>query len=149
MEVLDRKSWVVFFIPYGLLVFLIWLFLSFMSVPFVFLMGAFSSLLWLILGLVLGELLAIVLAKKMAVSYKYELADRNLIIRFGVLSRREVIIPRDRIQNVSVDQGLIARFIGLAQLRVQTAGENSAAILPGLAYAQAQKLCDDLSLKTI
>jgi membrane protein YdbS with pleckstrin-like domain len=53
--------------------------------------------------------------------YFYDLTEKELIIRKGVISRREVVIPFSRIQDVYVDQDFGDRIFGLYDVHVATA----------------------------
>jgi membrane protein YdbS with pleckstrin-like domain len=69
----------------------------------------------------------------------YVLSDRSLRIRRGIWIIRETTITFENIQNVSVDQGPLQRWFGIADVLVQTAGgggtashgQESAAMLGG------------------
>lgn len=137
---LDPKAWVVFFVPHGLLVFLIWFVAAFLIFPLLLLTGNSAYAAYLFVALVLGELAALGWAKLLACSYTYDLSEQELKIRYGVLSRREFLVPLQRIQNVRLDQDFISRRFGLAQLTIQTAGENNKAVIPGLFFSKAQTL---------
>jgi uncharacterized membrane protein YdbT with pleckstrin-like domain len=52
----------------------------------------------------------------------YMVTDRSLRIRDGVLRVREMTLTFANVQNVSIDQGPLQRLLGVADLRVQTAG---------------------------
>ncbi|MEO5721008.1 MAG: PH domain-containing protein [Chthoniobacterales bacterium] len=52
----------------------------------------------------------------------YLVTDRSLRVREGVLLIREMTITIANIQNISVSQGPIQRLLGIADLRVDTAG---------------------------
>lgn len=52
----------------------------------------------------------------------YVLSDRSMRIRRGIWSIRESTITYDNIQNVSVRQGPVQRFYGIADVLVETAG---------------------------
>jgi len=53
--------------------------------------------------------------------YFYDLTEKELIIRKGVISRREVVIPFSRIQDIYVDQDFWDRIFGLYDIHVATA----------------------------
>ena len=55
----------------------------------------------------------------------YLVTDRSLRIREGVLSVREITFTFANIQNLSVTQGPIQRLLGIADLKVETAGGGS------------------------
>ena len=52
----------------------------------------------------------------------YQVTDRSLRIREGVLRIREMTITFDNVQEVAVEQGPIQRFFGIADVIVRTAG---------------------------
>ncbi|ELY53856.1 PH domain-containing protein [Natronococcus jeotgali] len=54
--------------------------------------------------------------------FGYELAADTFDIRSGVLSRRSREIPLRRIQNVDISQGIVQRLLGVAVVRIETAG---------------------------
>jgi membrane protein YdbS with pleckstrin-like domain len=57
----------------------------------------------------------------------YLVTDRSLRIREGILNVREMTITFANIQNISISQGPLQRAIGIADLRVDTAGGSSPA----------------------
>jgi uncharacterized membrane protein YdbT with pleckstrin-like domain len=56
----------------------------------------------------------------------YVVTDRSLRVREGVVIVREMTVTFANIQNISVSQGPIQRALGLADLRVDTAGGGAA-----------------------
>ncbi len=56
----------------------------------------------------------------------YKVTDRSLRIREGVLNVREMTMSFDNIQNISISQGPLQRFLQIADLKVETAGGGSA-----------------------
>jgi uncharacterized membrane protein YdbT with pleckstrin-like domain len=52
----------------------------------------------------------------------YVVTDRSLRVREGVVHVREMTITFANIQNISVEQGPIQRLLGIADLKVETAG---------------------------
>ncbi|MEO8350372.1 MAG: PH domain-containing protein, partial [Chthoniobacteraceae bacterium] len=55
----------------------------------------------------------------------YVITDRSLRIREGVMTVREITFTFANIQNLSVTQGPIQRALGIADLKVETAGGGS------------------------
>lgn len=75
----------------------------------------------------------------------YRWGDDGLEIRRGVWWRREIHLPRSRVQHTDVSQGPLERRFGLATLHVFTAGtENAEVRLGGLAHATATAIRDHL-----
>lgn len=92
--------------------------------------------------------------------YQYELIESGFRKDSGVISKKSVTIPYDRIQNIDIHRGLVARLLGLSDLQIQTAGSSTGAArrgifggdaegrLPGLAKDVAEKLRDELIGRT-
>lgn len=56
----------------------------------------------------------------------YLVTDRSLRVREGILQMREATVTFANIQNISISQGPIQRLLGIADLRVDTAGGGGA-----------------------
>ena len=67
---------------------------------------------------------------------RYTLTSRYLIVKKGVLSRSQKTIPVQRIQNVSLRQGVLSRLFGLGSVMVESAGERGAVRLISLPNCQ-------------
>lgn len=66
-------------------------------------------------------------------------------VRRGGITRREVLVPRSRVQHLDIERGPLERHFGLATLIVHTAGSHTPALrLGGLADAVAIRLRNDL-----
>jgi membrane protein YdbS with pleckstrin-like domain len=57
----------------------------------------------------------------------YIVTDRSLRVREGVVGVREMTVTFANIQNISISQGPVQRLLGIADLRVDTAGGGGAA----------------------
>jgi len=62
--------------------------------------------------------------KKQFEKLECELTERTLNIRRGFLFRVEKAIPLDKIQDVSMKEGPILRYLGLSALGIETAGQS-------------------------
>jgi len=69
---------------------------------------------------------------------RFTFTGDEIIVEKGVWWRRRDIVPYNRITNVSVIQGPISRMLGLATVRVQTAGFSGAAGASSLQVAEAE-----------
>lgn len=87
--------------------------------------------------------------------YRYELRDDGFRKEHGVIWKKYVTIPYERIQNVDIYRGLLARILGLSDLHIQTAGMSatvghygggagSEGRLPGVSKEEAEILRDEL-----
>ncbi len=82
-------------------------------------MGAFGIGLLTLLGVLV---LAFIWAKLTYHFYRYELIEEGFRKEMGVIFKKYVTIPYDRIQNVDIYRGILARILGLSDLNIQTAG---------------------------
>ena len=80
-------------------------------------------------------------------SFRFELSMKGLKIERGVIWKRYVTIPYERIQNVDIYRGVFERLLGLSDLHVQTAGYSGGLLtegrIPGLLPQDAEKLRDE------
>jgi len=88
--------------------------------------------------------------------YRYQLTDDCFRKELGVIYKKYVSIPYDRIQNIDINRGIIDRLLGLSTLLIQTAGSSMAignkysygfgaeGTLTGLSKEDAEKLRDEL-----
>jgi membrane protein YdbS with pleckstrin-like domain len=75
----------------------------------------------------------------------WKLDDTGLHLRRGRLFRKEVLVPRSRVQHLDIERGPIERRYGVATLVVHTAGTRQHALrLAGLEDADAVALRDAL-----
>jgi membrane protein YdbS with pleckstrin-like domain len=72
---------------------------------------------------------------------RFALDEHSLRIRRGILWRSETVVPRSRVQHTDVNRGPLDRRLGLATLKVFTAGTKLASLgLDGLPDARAVEL---------
>jgi putative membrane protein len=80
--------------------------------------------------------------------FEYRLTEDTFDIDSGVLSRREREIPYGRIQNVDIAQNVIQRVLGIAEVRLETAGGGeSEAQLRYVSREEAERLQEAISRK--
>jgi putative membrane protein len=73
----------------------------------------------------------------------YEVSGGAFRLRQGVLQKNERTIPLEHVQSVDTVQGIIQRFFGIVEVRIETAGGGASepdASLPALARADAEAL---------
>ncbi|MBW8312108.1 MAG: PH domain-containing protein [Rhizobium sp.] len=89
--------------------------------------------------------LALVLARVRWRRTRWRLDERGLHVRRGVFWRKEVLVPRSRVQHLDLERGPIERHFGLATLVVHTAGTRMHALRQsGFEDADAVALRDAL-----
>lgn len=80
--------------------------------------------------------------------YKYSLKKNGFYKEYGIISKKFVTIPYDKIQNIDIRQTLLERILGLHYVMIQTAGNSgisrSEGYLPGLDKQTAESLRDEL-----
>ena len=73
--------------------------------------------------------------------FEYALTSDTFDIHSGVISRRNREIPYRRIQNVDISRSMVQRALGIAELRLETAGGTSSeAHLRYVGYEEAKRL---------
>ncbi len=72
-----------------------------------------------------GVLLSVLFGYIYWLRFSYSISDEELVIESGVLSRNRRTIPFDRIQDVSLEQNLLARLFGVSIARVETGSAGS------------------------
>lgn len=75
------------------------------------------------------------------VTFTYRVEAGELVLRHGLLGRNERHIPFTRVQDIRIEQGLLHRVLGMADVEVDTAGgEGAEASLSVLSKSQADRL---------
>ena len=105
--------------------------------------GAGSIATW-ILGILTLPSIGLAIAQWLA--FRFRLEGDELIIDTGVFSRRRRVIPLARIQNIDLEQSIVERLVGVAQLRLETAsgGRETEASLQVLSLQEARALQQEL-----
>lgn len=84
--------------------------------------------------------------------YRYELTEDSFRKESGIITKRYVSIPYDKIQNIDIYRGLWARILGLSEIRIETAGSSrighTEGRLIGIDCDKAEKLRDELINKS-
>jgi len=73
--------------------------------------------------------------------FRYGVGDGDIVIEKGILSRTRRSIPFDRVQDVDIEQRLLARLFGLARVRIETGGSGQdEGVLDSVTMAEAERL---------
>jgi membrane protein YdbS with pleckstrin-like domain len=80
--------------------------------------------------------------------HRWETTDTAVYTQSGWLSRERRIAPMSRVQTVDVEQGPVARLLGLASVTVTTASAAGPLRIDGLDRATADRLVTDLTRQT-
>jgi len=105
----------------------------------------FLNLLWLIIPLYL--VLVFIWAKLTYHFYRYELIENGFRKESGIIYKKYVTIPYDRIQNVDIHRGILARILGLSDLSIQTAGTSATISRYGMSGISAEGRLPATSMK--
>ncbi|MFH1803189.1 MAG: PH domain-containing protein [archaeon] len=99
----------------------------------------------LVLIIIFGE----IYAQLSYSNWKYEFTDRELKLERGIIWKRYSNIPYERVQNVDITRGIIARIFGFSTVNIQTAGYSgyqrggralSEGHIPGVDVQMAEKI---------
>ncbi len=88
------------------------------AIPLLFLGNRWVGL--SILGAMLS--LSVIHALVRYFSFNYRVASGELIIKQGILERTERHIPLERVQEISTEQDLLHRLLGVVEAKIETAG---------------------------
>jgi len=98
-------------------------------------------------GYVVPAILAFLLVSLLAawfhwLRFRFLVGGDEIVIESGVFSRQHRTIPFDRIQDVSIEQGLVSRALGIAKVGFETGagGKENDAHLDAIALDRAQAL---------
>ena len=164
MEKLNPKAvWVFFFqfLGIGLVLALI---LGWLSAPIAGVFGLGFGWWMLIFFVIIWLFGSYGWAKLCYNAYKFELSEDVFKKEHGVIWKRYVSIPYERIQNIDIQRGILARILGLSDLMIQTAGYAGAyqgggllgglgrrdpeGRLPALSKERAEEIREELIRKT-
>ena len=81
-----------------------------------------------ITSLVLGVMYGVFALPAILLQYwrfSYRITPKQIVIQSGVLNRKNRSIPIERVQNTQIERNLVARMLGLAKVKIETAGSSS------------------------
>jgi membrane protein YdbS with pleckstrin-like domain len=80
----------------------------------------------------------------------FQVEDEYLEINHGVIRKVSAVIPFVRVQHIDTNRGPLERILGLASIRIYTAGSKGADMrIPGLKRERAEKMQEELRDKAI
>jgi putative membrane protein len=97
--------------------------------------------------LAVGGLLAVFLAFRVWAWWRftYTLLPHEMYIESGIVSRNRRSIPWDRVQDVEIERGPVARVLGLAKVKLETGGSGGdEGLLDSIALSDALALRDEV-----
>lgn len=161
MKKLDKKALTYFFIEWFIGLFFL---LGFFVLPLFILLfglilegdisyGVFSiGLFTLTIGFLgFTSVTAYITAKLTYDNFRYGVEAGKVVIDKGIIIKRHILIPFEKVQNIDITKGLIERGLGLVSLHIQTAGMGywlAEGIIPGISPEEADKLKAEILSKT-
>lgn len=117
---------------------------SFNILPALLALGVTGRTQWILPALGGFLLLSLVYSWLAWTRFSWRVDDDDVTISSGIVSKTQRVIPFDRIQDVSIEQGLVARTLGLAKVGFETGSAGSdakdEAKLDAIALADAEAL---------
>lgn len=112
--------------------------------PAVAALGFTGNWVWIVPAVLAFLLFSLLAAWLNWLRFRFHVGADEVVIESGVLSRQHRTIPFDRIQDVSIEQGLVARALGIAKVGFETgaggAGKENEANLDAIGLEAAQAL---------
>ena len=93
---------------------------SLQFLPAVAALGFTGNWVWIVPAILAYLLIALAAACLQWMRFRFIVGDDAVVIESGVLSRQHRTIPFDRIQDVSIEQGLVSRALGIAKVGFET-----------------------------
>ena len=152
MQKLHPIAKIVFFLQFvGLLICLVFILLVMLYAP----IKEFGlNLNWIIaLIFVIGLPLSGIWAVLTYNAYSFEIQQDRIVIQKGVIYTKKTSIPFQRIQDVSIFRGILAKLLGFSSVRIETAGTagqyaRTEGYLPVLDRDVAEKISQEIISKT-
>ena len=115
---------------------------SLQMLPAIAALGFAGKWVWIVPAILGYLFVSLVFAWLNWLRFRFRIGDDEVVIESGVLSRQHRTIPFDRIQDVSIEQGLIARVLDIAKVGFETGagGQDNDASLDAVAIETAQAL---------
>jgi membrane protein YdbS with pleckstrin-like domain len=134
----------------GFVIFAFFLVISIFAVLLAIGFGFYKILITFIVLLILWIIFIEVWIQLSYDRWLYEFTKNNLKIERGVIFKRYSNIPYQRVQNVDIRRGIIARILGFSSVMIQTAGYSyggrqglgSEGYIPAVSKEEAEKIRD-------
>jgi len=113
---------------------------SFLGTASIFSIILLPVFVYLLLIIIIGEIYARLAYNR----WFYEFTDKGLRLERGIIWKKYSNIPYERIQNIDVHRGILARMFGFSSIMIQTAGYSARpyaeGYIPALDVEQAEKI---------
>ena len=130
-----------------------WIFFGgYIAIQLAYMVSPETLLMWSIVFFIIIMIISFIVAKLTYRFYKYDLTENEYKAERGIIWKRYVSIPYERIQNVDIYRGVMDRVLGLSDLQIHTAGYGAAGgrkrgsegRLPGLDRQDAETIREEL-----
>jgi putative membrane protein len=92
-----------------------------------------------------GMVIAGISALLVWLRFSYGVGERDIVIQSGVFFRKRRVIPFDRIQDVDIERGPVARLFGAAKVKIETGGSaKDEGLLDLIGLEEAHQLRDHI-----
>lgn len=115
---------------------------SLQFLPAVAALGFTGNWIYIVPAILAFLLISLLAAWLQWLRFRFAVGTDNVVIESGVFSRQHRTIPFDRIQDVGIEQGLVARALGIAKVGFETGagGKENDAHLDAIGLGAAQAL---------
>ena len=148
MKQLDTRAILLFLINHGISVAVLFVILPIIFLAFAALELPEYAFLFILITPLLFLLIIYLIAKLEYHFYRYQLNEDGFYKERGIIAKKYVTIPYEKIQNIDIHQNVISRILGLYSVQIQTAGTSSVAhaegVLPGVNKDEAERLKTEL-----
>ena len=103
--------------------------------------GKFSTAIMVGIGIFIVSIVGVFLYWR---RFEYRVGASEIRIDSGIFSRTHRSIPFDRIQDVDISQGVLARLLGIARVKLETGGSSGPKADEGVLQAIPLKRAEDL-----
>jgi len=108
-----------------------------------------DNMMYLQIGVLAIALFSIVIGVLGFKYKKYAIREKDIIFQTGLIFRKKIHVPFNRVQHVEVNQGVIDRNVDLAKLKIYTAGGSRSDLsIPGLKNDDALRMKTFILKKT-
>ncbi len=105
-----------------------------------------SAWVWIAAGVVLVALLLVTwVIVRQVTAHAWAEREEDLVVKRGRLIRKVTVVPYGRMQYVEVENGPLARALGIARVQLHTASPGTDANIAGVPEAEAARLRDRLT----
>ena len=99
----------------------------------------------IVVGVIVGWLVLFIFITLMSIlgfrHKSYAIREHDILYKSGLIFRKTVALPFNRVQHSEISQGPIERYFGLSQLEIFTAGGSQSDLtIPGLLGDDAQRI---------